>query len=141
MGSDCISFEAGTAPLRFNPRSPHGERQASRCRKTSGQYRFQSTLPAWGATVSNNNIRIYNICFNPRSPHGERLAQHVERGLDSGVSIHAPRMGSDPREFKILLSATGFNPRSPHGERPTRHTIGFLSQCSFNPRSPHGERR
>ena len=33
---------------------------------------FQSTLPAWGATIINALFCRQSIDFNPRSPHGER---------------------------------------------------------------------
>ena len=58
--------------------------------------RFQSTLPAWGATLA-------------------------ARAIFSAVliSIHAPRMGSDKTREEIKLNFIHFNPRSPHGERRT----------------------
>ena len=78
-----------------------------------------------------------------------------------GISIHAPRTGSDitgivnvtyglyfnprsPHGERLLLQArvqayTYFNPRSPHGER--QKVIPFAQvDADFNPRSPHGER-
>ena len=63
----------------FNPRSPHGERQNSWLfyPRNNG---FQSTLPAWGATI-----------------HPAAAAVQVE------ISIHAPRMGSDQMEQITLL--------------------------------------
>ncbi len=81
--------------------------------------RFQSTLPARGATFSGGGGSCLGYNFNPRSPHGER----PERP-DSGRS----------RE-------PDFNPRSPHGERlaDAIFIIGIFHY--FNPRSPHGERR
>ena len=70
----------------FNPRSPHGERQGLTSliplqrhilkahRKQA--VKFQSTLPAWGATpVRFPALRQFPY-FNPRSPHGERLRTH-----------------------------------------------------------------
>ena len=80
--------------------------------------KFQSTLPARGATWLDYQADDYPADFNPRSPHGERR-QHDADG--------------QPRE--------NFNPRSPHGER---HMQSWLPCCCcgyFNPRSPHGERR
>ena len=79
---------------------------------------FQSTLPAWGATISMSRPSADHSDFNPRSPHGERLPKrcaapvlisyfnprspHGERQVPFfnthrtfGISIHAPRMGSD----------------------------------------------
>ena len=61
-----------TGQSNFNPRSPHGERQAFRSRCNAGVNRFQSTLPARGATVKKDS--------SPSS---------------SLISIHAPRTGSD----------------------------------------------
>ena len=104
---------------------------------------FQSTLPARGATkTSAKDDRLGN--FNPRSPHGERLPARLNGGKQAGISIHAPRTGSDvvvkvpicrAAEFQSTLPARGatsaraqlplrpahFNPRSPHGERPAQN--------------------
>ena len=123
--------------------SIHAPRTGSdrpRKRKTSAPIKFQSTLPARGATWD-----------------------YVSEAYGAYISIHAPRTGSDSlvkiaeqylELFQSTLPARGatdkfrvvaqknlhFNPRSPHGERllgatamPRRHY--------FNPRSPHGERR
>ena len=78
---------------------------------------FQSTLPVWGATshlVCNCTIL--------------------------GISIHAPRVGSDPASVTCWYPAENFNPRSPCGER---HSSAFhvILSANFNPRSPCGERR
>ena len=79
--------------------------------------RFQSTLPARGATNTIYLFLAYADNFNPRSPHGERPAQ------------------------RTWTSAwRDFNPRSPHGERPAQRTWTSAWR-DFNPRSPHGERR
>ena len=56
--------------------------------------RFQSTLPAWGAT------RFVILC--------EQILH---------ISIHAPRMGSDKMPLAMTFALFNFNPRSPHGER------------------------
>ena len=55
---------------------------------------FQSTLPGWGATIFPDNMRYLG-----------------------GISIHAPRMGSDRRRFHRHQHGNHFNPRSPDGER------------------------
>ena len=99
----------------FNPRSPHGERRDGRAAERTG-VRFQSTLPARGATIFIVSFLRLLIYFNPRSPHGERpFAQRLQGSLGD------------------------FNPRSPHGERP-RSRPSARSASHFNPRSPHGER-
>ena len=83
----------------------------------TAQPKFQSTLPAWGAT-----------CGRPR----------IDRR--NNISIHAPRMGSDTKRVNGSGRGKNFNPRSPHGERPSYHGLGGNGQ-DFNPRSPHGERQ
>ena len=57
-----------------------------------------------------------------------------------GISIHAPRTGSDPTPGLSDVAKGHFNPRSPHGERRNSWR-GTRSERDFNPRSPHGERR
>ena len=122
----------------FNPRSPRGERPRQKYLVFAVK-KFQSTLPARGAT----------------------LGDILRRGC-AGISIHAPREGSD----SIISNRAGFrrdfNPRSPRGERPivkhrTAKTAIFQStlpargataeavrhaaaSSDFNPRSPRGER-
>ena len=86
--------------LDFNPRSPHGERPKTIDSSGSDRRKFQSTLPAWGATTSaDDDVFGYQI------------------------SIHAPRMGSDPKPKTSLLILHYFNPRSPHGERRASSAI------------------
>ena len=82
--------------------------------------KFQSTLPARGATMTENASGMELNDFNPRSPHGERPWRCWEKEPTREISIHAPRTGSDctiPVRFAICWN---FNPRSPHGERPAR---------------------
>ena len=61
---------------------------------SSTSARFQSTLPARGATSL------------PRA-----------EGSAESISIHAPRTGSDCADAIALPRCVHFNPRSPHGER------------------------
>ena len=74
------------------------------------QGRFQSTLPAWGATT------------------GLRPGELI--GL---ISIHAPRMGSDPGYPGPAGFLPDFNPRSPYGERQQR----CIKYISNTPKSYH----
>ena len=57
-----------------------------------------------------------------------------------GISIHAPRAGSDPIAILRLNVFHHFNPRSPCGERHDNSGLQPQDQ-DFNPRSPCGERR
>ena len=56
---------------------------------------FQSTLPVRGATRSGRISMQTKSYFNPRSPCGERLLFLQITAILSGISIHAPRAGSD----------------------------------------------
>ena len=72
-GSDCETRTRRKSRLYFNPRSPHGERHCT----------------SWGCYLQRN--------FNPRSPHGERRMTPLKAALVQGISIHAPRTGSDAK--------------------------------------------
>ena len=170
--------------MDFNPRSPHGERR--RANRFAGYItRFQSTLPARGATRGlRHKVAMLGISIHaPRtgsdragagSPCEGLIFQSTlpargatvlldqksagwstfqstlpargatkgkeEKNDNAGISIHAPRTGSDSKHrpqysderFQSTLPARGatrvtlrepgtashFNPRSPHGERP-----------------------
>ncbi len=105
--------------------------------------RFQSTLPARGATSFRFAIISRVTDFNPRSPHGERpvcletisdggnnfnpRSPHGERqtklkGIEGSeyISIHAPRTGSDParRDNRVVSGKISIHaPRT--GSDPT----------------------
>ena len=55
MGSDLVAYDTPLDPLNFNPRSPHGERRKL-LKKVSLVILFQSTLPAWGATITGDSL-------------------------------------------------------------------------------------
>ena len=123
----------------FNPRSPCGERHPA----VAGSY----VDPAY---------------FNPRSPCGERQLLLARRSTSPGISIHAPRVGSDCRSvfsarpiarFQSTLPVWGATCSSritaPHtnisihaprvGSDFTSNAYEAFSR-HFNPRSPCGER-
>ena len=127
------------AVLSFNPRAPRGARLYA----AGGSYNFnafQSTRPAWGATL-----------------------KHILRWWPRTVSIHAPRVGRDRERisrnvicalFQSTRPAWGattpllatnteaacFNPRAPRGARRAALDIR-LALSRFNPRAPRGARR
>ena len=129
----------GRMEKHFNPRSPHGERlvRCFLCLEIGS--RFQSTLPARGAT-----------------------ARQRTRRSTGGISIHAPRTGSDIANsrtvpFSVLFQSTlpargatipmlrrGFARHiSIHAPRTGSDDGGHCANHGhfyFNPRSPHGER-
>ena len=124
--------------------------------------RFQSTLPARGATDSRRE-REHLPAISIHAPRTGSDVKYVPIPLDMAISIHAPRTGSDaPPAPGRPETSPYFNPRSPHGERhvtvvlplgegvfqstlpargATRHPHSRrYPQHHFNPRSPHGER-
>ena len=80
--------------------------------------RFQSTLPVWGATIIAHARQLVLHHFNPRSPCGERPMPWAPLLFPLLISIHAPRVGSDPAHHEHDNEMGYFNPRSPCGERP-----------------------
>ena len=92
-GSDAEQPGSAAAEQDFNPRSPRGERLPFLCSAVNVE-RFQSTLPARGATgwLSYDYWRFR-------------------------ISIHAPREGSDSDQSSSISTIWYFNPRSPRGER------------------------
>ena len=159
-GSDGASPQRPPPSCHFNPRSPHGERPPGRMEDPM-IYKFQSTLPARGATHGNHPVLRWNVFQSTLPARGATTARMLSRSRRH-ISIHAPRTGSDTwqdwqnepdKAFQSTLPARGattvshrlyqcrphFNPRSPHGERrcPSTSPPG---RCNFNPRSPHGER-
>ena len=95
-GSDEISALAPSDRENFNPRSPHGERlkAAEDVRRFRG---FQSTLPARGATgVRGGRAGRDGISIHAPRTGSDRSS--ADAGTDSQtISIHAPRTGSDRR--------------------------------------------
>ena len=98
-GSDDSVPFVKASRIHFNPRSPWGERQP-RFYRCVGQSLFQSTLPVGGATMT---YSFATAAF--------------------GISIHAPRGGSDRLRWGLYTFLSHFNPRSPWGERRNRAWI------------------
>ena len=77
---------------------------------------FQSTLPARGATRgTNGSIAAYLISIHAPRTGSDYYNEHLY--LMRCISIHAPRTGSDKVAMLGERADTHFNPRSPHGER------------------------
>ena len=106
--------------------------------------------------------RLEEINFNPRSPCGERphgLRRVVEGGISihaprvgsdyretdrtragTNISIHAPRVGSDPGTGRIFWSGSRISIHAPRVGSDSRPTRRAKARRYFNPRSPCGER-
>ena len=143
----------------FNPRSPCGERRPARP-STSRTRLFQSTLPVWGATLMacrpalpprfQSTLPVWGATrracwasssaeFQSTLPVWGATRGREGRSPGGGISIHAPRVGSDSTESSARCATGHFNPRSPCGERQLRQRVEQLGK-NFNPRSPCGER-
>ena len=122
----------------FNPRSPHGERQALGGKSGLISADFNPRSPH-GERPSASAETLAWMDFNPRSPHGERRNQRTRERKTKDFNPRSPH-GERPICAYFLLRTNNFNPRSPHGERPRMPLIWRLRR-NFNPRSPHGERR
>ena len=105
----CSMFEfQSTLPVRGATHRAHREPKAIQA--------FQSTLPVRGATGWQCRPSAGCLCyFNPRSPCGERPAGETGPTGPKGISIHAPRAGSDAdiyaartgKEFQSTLPVRG----------------------------------
>ena len=121
-GSDVRCILGSRGSRRFNPRSPWGERLAA-ARPRDAPVEFQSTLPVGGATQLRRRWLWLETSFNPRSPWGERHGKHpAARPQGSGVSIHAPRGGSDDYDGKEIVGLSQFQSTLPVGGATCRLT-------------------
>ena len=98
----------------FNPRSPWGER-----RHGIGQ-----------------SHRSYSY-FNPRSPWGERLAVRPVSVHSVGISIHAPRGGSDQKKVDAILEEERFQSTLPVGGA-TRQLFDGHKKQNISIHAPRG---
>ena len=96
VGSDMAAIQP--EPLRpyFNPRSPCGERRYNADRNLEIE-RFQSTLPVWGATNAGDIIPFY-VGISIHAPRVGSDHSRTKGYKTGGISIHAPRVGSDDAE-------------------------------------------
>ena len=93
MGSDRQTVIREPSSSYFNPRSPHGER-LKKAVALDILAKFQSTLPAWGATSMPSVLVMRSKNFNPRSPHGERLYRDVGIRKDMEFQSTLPAWGA-----------------------------------------------
>ena len=122
--------------------SIHAPREGSDAREQARKaepLRFQSTLPARGATWLRPLLMALLISFQSTLPARGATADYIDRVANTDISIHAPREGSDRSRTRSSTASRNFNPRSPRGERRKDEAMG---RCAgyFNPRSPRGER-
>ncbi len=125
-------------PLDFNPRSPHGERHNGRLLYAAEHLHFNPRSPHGERPTFQRGDTGFQH-FNPRSPHGERRFRDGSHLSAWGISIHAPRTGSDCRCRQIPCQHTiSIHAPRTGSDAPTSVISG--EHRNFNPRSPHGER-
>ena len=134
VGSDSSSFAVSAWIFNFNPRSPCGERLSARtvsrridddfnprspcgerrCPEmtTCGLWKFQSTLPVWGATCIGWRAAA-DLIISIHAPRVGSDAAMAATWAAASISIHAPRVGSDG----IWMEATGALNISIHAPR------------------------
>ena len=147
----------------FNPRSPHGERQctvlrgeraeaisihaprtgsdAHRAKRVMPHRRFQSTLPARGATGVSEAVQKVLGDFNPRSPHGERRRRKEARAMLNPFQSTLPARGATWKMYEQGTKEAGFQSTLPARGATAAERRRERCLTHFNPRSPHGERR
>ena len=137
VGSDITAAISSSSSSDFNPRSPCGERLLNML-SINFLLIFQSTLPVWGATQALKKT-LGNIGISIHAPRvGSDWISTVPCGK-CRISIHAPRVGSDHHETKAnnQLAISIHAPRV-GSDSNTPLVTGISSH--FNPRSPCGER-
>ena len=160
-GSDRISLVASVFAWLFLSTLPARGATLARRISARGTCAFLSTLPARGATIW-ARASTWSVLFLSTLPaRGATKAGEGDKG-QNGISIHAPREGSDPLR-PVLHPAHGISIHAPRegsddpGARPARSRRisihapregsdqgmagGATLPRNFYPRSPRGERR
>ena len=131
----CMSY-VGPDTLFFNPRSRVGKPTPAGVVPEGQIVEVSIHAPAWGATTS---CALRSPMFQSTLPRGERPSLLHVRSPETGVSIHAPRVGSD-HAVRPRSSRTVFQSTLPRGERPSRAACSSAF-AGFNPRSRVGSDR
>ena len=116
VGSDFCYAKRLNLTRDFNPRSPCGERLPATNFRGGIRFYFNPRSPCGERLPFVFPIHNF-LYFNPRSPCGERPLAIQWCGVKLGISIHAPRVGSDTSCLTRSQPLYDFNPRSPCGER------------------------
>ncbi len=161
VGRDRSFHCAGLKRICFNPRAPRGAR-LFRQSHTSRFLEFQSTRPAWGATVPRPpSAEQFTVSIHAPRVGRDKIGQAggfedarfqstrpawgatpVIGGVEfvHFVSIHAPRVGRDRRKARVRRMAV-VSIHAPRVGRDTWSGAGISRIFCFNPRAPRGARR
>ena len=118
----------------FNPRSPHGERPCSNQRILCNVI-FQSTLPARGATKQFQQIGKHDgISIHAPRTGSDNLVNMPN--TVSCISIHAPRTGSDIERNTESISDCKFQSTLPARGATLRYSCVFLLKIHISIHAP-----
>ncbi len=135
MGSD-FSWRGLPPTVDISIHAPRMGSDLKRSDDMTQKILFQSTLPGWGAT----NRRYCSVSrmanFNPRSPDGERLHLIVDLRHRFGISIHAPRMGSDPERLPRPAVPSHISIHAPRMGSDSRRTIDTTAVAIISIHAP-----
>ena len=122
----------------FNPRPPHGERR-DKTQLAIQPKEFQSTPPTRGATP-NKVVDTPEFRISIHAPHtgSDKITLHMRGKIV--ISIHAPHTGSD-KYTGAALEIPVISIHAPHTGSDQKNDAGTEDSPHFNPRPPHGERR
>ncbi len=140
-GSDDCTPRAALPSTNFNPRSPCGERP--RLPFLPRTFRaFQSTLPVRGATRLQGSVYFSALGISIHAPRaGSDNMDRRGAACLSNISIHAPRAGSDDDYPTVTMAADGISIHAPRAGSDCNGCGWNIPPRNFNPRSPCGERR
>ncbi len=114
MGSDDFLLAKAYDTDNISIHAPRMGSDQQKKRKKRKKERFQSTLPAWGATKHCLIFEKQQIISIHAPRMGSDLFELKSVGGTVDISIHAPRMGSDTVSFSgwwLLLSISIHAPR------------------------------
>ena len=114
-GSDAAFRTSGWNRLYFNPRSPWGERLHSG--GLNHEYQHFNPRSPWGERLQGFRQNKVIDEFQSTLPVGGATVFLSANAWSIGISIHAPRGGSDMAMLGNVKTQLNFNPRSPWGER------------------------
>ena len=119
-GARLMVSEGGSQAINISIHAPRVGRDEELGMEPEHILSFQSTRPVWGATSRRRASRTRIPDFNPRAPCGARRRGQRRHRRRAGISIHAPRVGRDSSQDKIVCALKNFNPRAPCGARRSR---------------------
>ena len=133
-GSDHSCFAFNVASSNFNPRSPHGERRPALV-LIFGCVKFQSTLPARGATPKKSSKRRNSLFQSTLPARGATTDGTAHRGKGR-ISIHAPRTGSDDGTDKRLMDELEISIHAPRTGSDVVHVVDFPLDIGISIHAP-----